>query len=94
MFATGSLARRIERGEASLIESGALNAVRRAPPGQALATPLRGGMAAFVEAGSPLNKVAGLGFGGVPDEDELAAIEQGYVSGFERYLDGTRPAGR
>ena len=80
MFATGSLARRIERAEATLIESGALNAVRRTPPGQAFATPLRGGMAAFAEPGSPLNKVAGLGFGGVPDEDELTAIEQAYAA--------------
>jgi ribosomal protein S18 acetylase RimI-like enzyme len=80
MFATGSLARRIERAEASLIEAGTLHAARRMPEGQAFATPLRGGIAAFAEAGSPLNKVAGLGFGGVPHEDELEAVEGAYAA--------------
>ena len=33
-------------------------------------------MAVFVEPGSPFNKVAGLGFEGVPDEHALAELEQ------------------
>lgn len=79
MFATGSLARRIERAEAALIADGASAAALRTPPGQVFVTNVRGGVAAFTEPGSPLNKVAGLGFGGVPDETDLAAIEEAYA---------------
>ena len=37
--------------------------------------PISGGLAAFTELGSPLNKVAGLGFGGAFDETAFAQIE-------------------
>jgi GNAT superfamily N-acetyltransferase len=79
MFATGSLARRIEQAEASLIAEGAAAAARRTPAGQAFALPVRGGVAAYAEPGSPLNKIAGLGFDGVPMASELEAIERAYA---------------
>ncbi|EOD64927.1 GNAT family N-acetyltransferase [Amycolatopsis vancoresmycina] len=37
-------------------------------------------MASFAETGSPCNKVAGLGFGGVPTESELGEIEQAFAA--------------
>lgn len=38
--------------------------------------PLAGGFACFAEDGSPLNKVVGLGFGGVPEPGALDDLEQ------------------
>jgi GNAT superfamily N-acetyltransferase len=80
MFATGSLARRIERAEAALVADGAAAADRRTGDGSVLRTPIRGGTAAFTEPSAPFNKVAGLGFEGVPDEAELTAIEEAYAA--------------
>lgn len=79
MFATGSLARRIERAEASLIADCATAAARRGGDQRVFMMPVRGGVAAFVEPASPVNKVAGLGFHGVPEEEELATIEAAYA---------------
>ena len=44
----------------------------------ALTIPIAGGVATWAGEGSPLNKVAGLGFGGLPDETALAAVEQAF----------------
>ena len=41
--------------------------------------PLAGGIATFTGAGSPLNKVAGLGFAGPLDEGELEAVERAFA---------------
>ena len=79
MFATGSLARRIERAEASLIAEGAQAAARRTAGARAFATRLGGGTAAYTEPDAPFNKVAGLGFEGVPDDSELDAVERAYA---------------
>ena len=76
MFATGSLARRIESAEATLIADCAAAAARRGGNERVFMMPIRGGVAAFIEAGSPMNKVAGLGFHGVPELEEIAAVEQ------------------
>ena len=43
-------------------------------------TPIAGGVASYAGKGSPYNKVAGLGFGGVPDEAALDGIEQAFAS--------------
>ena len=75
MFTTSSLARRIEMAECALLRDGAEGAVRRLPPGQGIVRPLAGGVAAYVEPGSPFNKVAGLGFAGVPDAREIDRLE-------------------
>jgi GNAT superfamily N-acetyltransferase len=79
MFATGSLARRIERAEASLIAESATAARQRAGGQRAFTVSVRGGIAAFVEAESPINKVAGLGFDGVPTDEEMAVLERTYA---------------
>jgi hypothetical protein len=41
--------------------------------------PLAGGVATFAGEGSPLNKVAGLGFAGPLDENDLDAVERGFA---------------
>ncbi|MCM3886071.1 GNAT family N-acetyltransferase [Frankia sp. R82] len=80
MFCDPALAARIERAEAQLIiESNVAAHDRRRgdPPGFAI--PVAGGVASFAEDGSPLNKVAGLGFDGVPEPAELAEIERAFA---------------
>lgn len=79
MFATASLAARIERAETGLILEGARAAARRVPPGQLMVREMNGGVAAYVEPGAPFNKVAGLGFAGVPEADALEELEQRFV---------------
>ena len=66
LFCDTALARRIERAEAALIAASSEAALRRgaAPPGFVM--PLAGGVASFADEDSPFNKVAGLGFDGVP----------------------------
>lgn len=79
MFATASLARRIERAEAGLILEAVRSAARRVPPDQVVLRELHGGVAAYVEPAAPFNKVAGLGFEGVPSADALDALEQEFA---------------
>ena len=75
-----ALAARIERAEARLLEEGVACVARRAGAGaDVLSRPFAGGHAAYTEAGSPLNKVAGLGFQGVPPDAELAEVEEAFV---------------
>jgi len=54
-------------------------ATRRRPGTGAFATPLAGGFATFAAPGSPINKVAGLGFGGPVDTAELEAVERAFA---------------
>ncbi|MCV7225631.1 GNAT family N-acetyltransferase [Mycolicibacterium komossense] len=65
LFCGTSLARRIESAEAHLILAATEAARRRGAKG--LAIPVAGGFACFAESASPMNKVVGLGFDGVPD---------------------------
>jgi len=74
-FASTELAARIEHEEAQLILAGAEAARRLHPETAVLTIPLAGGVAAWAGANSPLNKVAGLGFGGTPRTEEMAALE-------------------
>jgi GNAT superfamily N-acetyltransferase len=77
LFCGIELGRRIEYAEAALIAAAVGAATRRGTDGFAL--PLAGGVAAFAEPGAPFNKVVGLGFGGVPGEAELDAVERAYA---------------
>src|SRR5262249_62251856 len=43
-------------------------------------TPIAGGVASYAEQDSPFNKVAGLGFGGVPDAAALQQVEQAFAA--------------
>jgi GNAT superfamily N-acetyltransferase len=79
LFASTSLAARIERAECRLLADSAEAAVRRRPGDGIFAMPLAGGIATFTAPGAPLNKVAGLGFGGSLDEGELEAVEKAFA---------------
>jgi GNAT superfamily N-acetyltransferase len=67
LFCDPALAERLER-----FEVGRIVAVAQL---RGFAIPIGGGYATFAEDGSPLNKVAGLGFGGVPVAAEWDAVE-------------------
>ncbi|MUM15597.1 GNAT family N-acetyltransferase [Mycobacterium sp. CBMA271] len=74
MFCNTDTAARIERAEADTVAAGTSGY----PDG--LAVPLAGGVASFAGPGSPLNKIAGLGFHGAPTESELDAVEREFAA--------------
>ena len=79
LFCDTALAGRIERAEAQLITLSNEAACRRT--GSAgFVIGVAGGVASFAGAGSPYNKVAGLGFGGVPDARSLDEIERAFAA--------------
>lgn len=79
-FASTGLAARIEREEVALL-AGAIEAVlRQGGASDAMIRPIAGGAALFAVGGSPLNKVAGLGFGGPLVEADLDGIEREYAA--------------
>ena len=94
LFCDTALAGRIERAEAQLMAAASEAAHRRAAAGAVTGTagatvapspagfviPVAGGVASFAEDGSPFNKVAGLGFGGVPAPGELEEIERAFAA--------------
>ncbi len=80
MFATRSLARRIEHAEAALVGDGAAAAAARLGDGGPFVRRLNGGVAAFTEPGAPLNKVVGLGFDGIPSGEEFGRLEAAYAA--------------
>lgn len=79
LFCDLSLAERIERVEAQLIAAASDAARARRADTVGFAIPLEGGVASYAEPDSPFNKVAGLGFGGIPDEKTLDEIERAYA---------------
>ena len=74
------MAWRIEQAEAQLIAKAGEAAHRRRAGEAGFVIPVAGGVAAFAEAGSPFNKVAGLGFGGVPGPAALEMVERAYAA--------------
>jgi GNAT superfamily N-acetyltransferase len=78
VFCDTALAERIERVEADLIAKASEAAGRRATAGFVIA--VAGGVATFAEEGSPFNKVAGLGFGGLPSAAALDEIERVFAA--------------
>lgn len=75
-----ALAARIERAESRLLSDAVARvALRVGERGDVLSRPLAGGIAAFAEPGSPLNKVAGLGFDGALPETELEEVEKAFA---------------
>jgi GNAT superfamily N-acetyltransferase len=76
-FGGVALGARVERAESRLIADATREAIRNGAPG-GFVTPLGGGVAAFARAGSPLDKVAGVGFAGPLAERELAEVEAAY----------------
>ena len=79
LFCDAALAERIERVEAQLVDAGRPAAHRR-NDGRGFVLPVAGGVASFAEPGSPFNKVAGLGFAGVPDAAALDEIERAFAA--------------
>lgn len=75
VFASTELARRVEAAERGLIEECTAAVARRTGSAGAFSLAIGGGVAAFSGADSPLTKVAGLGFGGVPAAGELERVE-------------------
>lgn len=79
LFCGSDLAARIERAEAQLIAEATEAARRRRADGGGFVIPVADGVATFAEAGSPYNKIAGLGFGGLPDAAALDEIERAFA---------------
>jgi len=77
LFCDTALAERIE---AQLVAQGSETAHHRAGDSAGFVIPVAGGVASFAEEGSPLNKVAGLGFGGVPTAAALQEIERAFTA--------------
>jgi ribosomal protein S18 acetylase RimI-like enzyme len=75
LFCDVALAARVERVVCGLLEAGIGAALVREPDGGFFARPIGGGIATWGGDGSPLNKVAGLGFGGTPSSTELDDVE-------------------
>jgi GNAT superfamily N-acetyltransferase len=80
LFCDTALALRIERAEAEFMAACAVAAKARGADPRGFTIRVGGGVATFVEAGSPFNKVAGLGFGAVPDAGLLDEIEQAFAA--------------
>jgi GNAT superfamily N-acetyltransferase len=76
LFASRDLVARIERAECGLLEDAVRAVADLHPERGAAVIPLAGGVAAYSGEGSPLNKVAGLGFAGMPAPADLEAVER------------------
>ncbi|MDC3962475.1 GNAT family N-acetyltransferase [Polyangium jinanense] len=79
LFASTNLVARIEEAECGLLADSIDVVLRRDPGTGPFVIPLAGGIATFSAPGSPLNKVAGLGFAGPLDEGALAAVEEAFA---------------
>lgn len=80
LFCDVGLAERIERAEVRFVADCCDATRARVGGARGFTRPLAGGVATFAEPDSPFNKVAGLGFGGLPenlDEVEAAFAELG-----------------
>jgi GNAT superfamily N-acetyltransferase len=80
LFCDIALARRIERAEARLVASASRAAHRRRADADGFVIEIAGGVATFAEAGSPFNKVAGLGFEGPPSAAALDEVERAFAA--------------
>ncbi|MEJ2312866.1 MAG: GNAT family N-acetyltransferase [Gemmatimonadales bacterium] len=79
LFATTTLAARIERADCSLLSESVRAVGRLRPEADVMVKPVGGGVATYSGEGSPLNKVAGLGFEGPVTEAQLAEVERLYA---------------
>jgi len=79
LFGSTALADRIERVETQMITA-ATEAARQRVGDGVFVIPVSGGAACYAEDGSPLNKVVGLGFAGVPGVDALDEIERAFAT--------------
>jgi GNAT superfamily N-acetyltransferase len=79
VFGGAALAERVERVEAQGMAAASAAAGRRTGGNGEFAFAVAGGFACYAGPGSPLNKVAGLGFGGVPTDADIERVEQAYA---------------
>jgi GNAT superfamily N-acetyltransferase len=79
LFCDTALAERIERAEAHLVGSASEAARARRAHAAGFVIPVAGGVASFAEPDSPFNKVAGLGFAGVPATAVLDEVERAFA---------------
>ena len=80
MYATASLAARIERAECAMLHDLAGGAARRLAPEARIVVPIGGGVALYLGPESPANKLAGLGFAAPPAASALAAVEAAFAA--------------
>jgi GNAT superfamily N-acetyltransferase len=78
LFGSTALAERIERVETQLITT-ATEVARLRVGAAAFVIPVAGGAACYAGDGSPMNKIVGLGFGGVPSNEALDEIERAFA---------------
>ncbi len=79
LFADQKLAARIESADCRLLTDSVAAAARRRESSEFFVRELAGGVATYAGAGSPVNKLAGLGFGEPMDEEELAWVERAFA---------------
>ena len=87
MFVSVETAARIEKAECRLLYEAGQAALENDPDGDVYLQDIAGGIAAYIRAGAPMNKLAGLGFARQDElvsEEELAAalepIEKAFAS--------------
>jgi GNAT superfamily N-acetyltransferase len=80
LFCDTALAQRIERAEAQLVVRASEAAHRRTGNDAGFVIRVAGGVASFADEDSPFNKVAGLGFGGVPEATVLDEVERMFAA--------------
>ena len=78
LFCGTDLAERIERVEANLVAKASAATRARRGNDVGFVREIAGGIASYAEPDSPFNKVAALGFAGVPTSDELASVERAF----------------
>lgn len=76
MFSSTELAARIERAEAGLSADIGRSVRAREPYGDVFVEEVGGGVAVYTGPASPMNKMIGVGFDGVPDQARLGEIEE------------------
>lgn len=79
LFASTELVARIEAAECGLLRESAEAVSASRPEVPVLNRDVAGGIATWAGPESPLNKVAGLGFGGPVDEATMAAVEGAFA---------------
>ncbi|MFF5288980.1 GNAT family N-acetyltransferase [Paractinoplanes globisporus] len=80
LFCDTALAARIERAEAEFMAACAAAGRGRGADPHGFTIRVGGGVATYVEPGSPFNKVAGLGFDGPTPDAGLDAVERAYAA--------------
>ncbi|MFI6332216.1 GNAT family N-acetyltransferase [Micromonospora chersina] len=80
LFCDPTLAERIERAEAQLVTASSEAARARRADAAGFVIPVSGGVASFTDEDSPFNKVAGLGFAGVPQTTVLDEVERAFAA--------------